>query len=61
MTALALSPEEDATLRRLVFFEGAGIALAPPLRVLRQELRARDRRLAVREPEITVRRVADYS
>lgn len=61
MTVLALSSEEDATLRRLVFFEDAGISLAPPLRVLRQELRARDRRLVVREPETTVVRVADYS
>ena len=60
MTALALSPEEDATLRRLVFFEGVGLSLAPPLRMLRTELRARDRRIVVREPEITVQRVADY-
>lgn len=60
MTATALSPEEDATLRRLVFFEGVGISLAAPLRLLRTELRARDRRLEVREPEITLSRVADY-
>jgi hypothetical protein len=61
MTELTLSPEEDATLRRLVFFEGAGISLAAPLRLLRQELRARDRRLVVREPEPALTRVADYS
>jgi hypothetical protein len=58
---LRLTPAEDGQLRRLFFFEKAGATLAPPLRVLRSELRARDQRLEVREPELTVTRISHYS
>jgi hypothetical protein len=56
-----LTPEEDGLLRRLFFFERAGATLAPPLRVLKVELRARDQRHTVREPEAAVTRVPIYA
>jgi hypothetical protein len=48
-------------LRRLFFFELAGATLAPELRVLKAELRARDQRETVREPEMAVTRVPFYA
>lgn len=50
MTGPRLSHDEDGQLRRLFFFESLGIRLAPSLRLLKQQLRARDRRHTVREP-----------
>ena len=49
--AKRLTPEEDGILRRLHFFEQSGISLAEPMRVLKAELRARDQRAEIREPE----------
>ena len=45
-----LTHDQDGMLRRLTFFEQRGIVLAPPLRRLRRQLRARDLRTEVREP-----------
>jgi hypothetical protein len=59
-TAERLTPYEDGILRRLFFFERTGATLAPPLRVLKSELRARDQRKTVRDPEISVVRVPHY-
>jgi hypothetical protein len=56
-----LTPFEDGQLRRLFFFESTGALLSPPMRILKAELRARDRRTVVREPELTVRRVPHYA
>ena len=56
-----LTPAEDAILRRLFFFETSGAQLAPPLRVLKAELRARDQRATVRDPEVAVTRVPIYA
>ena len=56
-----LTPEEDGLLRRLFFFEKAGATLAPPLRVVKAELRARDRRHTVREPEAALTRIPIYA
>jgi hypothetical protein len=56
-----LSPFEDGLLRRLFFFETSGATLAPPLRVLKAELRARDQRTTVRDPEVAVTRVPIYA
>jgi hypothetical protein len=53
-----LSSAEDGLLRRLFFFEAAGATLAPQLRVLKDELRARDQRASVRAPELAVTRAA---
>ena len=61
LTEARLSPFEDGLLRRLFFFEQTGAALAPPLRVLKAELRARDQRLDVRDPELTLHRVPHYA
>jgi hypothetical protein len=55
-----LSPSEDGLLRRLFFFESTGATLAPPLRVLKSELRQRDQRRSVRAPEVAVTRVPHY-
>jgi hypothetical protein len=55
-----LTPSEDGILRRLFFFERTGATLAPSLRVLQAELRARDQRKVVRDPEISVVRVPHY-
>lgn len=60
LTDRRLTPDEDGILRRLFFFETNGADLAPPMRSLKDELRARDQRLAVREPELTVTRVPHY-
>jgi hypothetical protein len=47
---LPVSPEEDALLRRLAQFERLGATLAPTMTVLKDEIRARDRRETIREP-----------
>ena len=60
LTDRRLTPAEDGILRRLCFFERRGARLAPPMRELKDELRARDQRIDVREPEITVLRVPHY-
>jgi hypothetical protein len=56
-----LTPYEDGILRRLFFFETTGATLAPPMRVLKAELRSRDQRTVVRAPEIVVTRVPHYA
>lgn len=56
-----LSSHEDGLLRRLFFFETAGATLAPPLRVLKAELRSRDQRTSVRDPDMSVTRVPVYA
>jgi hypothetical protein len=61
LTDKGLTPFEDGMLRRLFFFETSGATLAPPLRVLKAELRARDQRSDVRDPEVTVLRVPHYA
>jgi hypothetical protein len=45
-----MTPEEDAELRRLNYFASVGAELAIPRQMLKQELRAMDRRLEIREP-----------
>lgn len=47
---LPVSPEEDALLRRLAQFERLGATLAPTMALLKDEIRARDRRDTIREP-----------
>jgi hypothetical protein len=61
LTDKRLTPFEDGLLRRLFFFETAGATLAPPMRVLKAELRSRDQRGAVRDPEVLVTRVPIYA
>ena len=56
-----LTPYEDGLLRRLVYFETSGATLAPPMCLLKAELRARDQRSTVREPEVAVIRVPIYA
>ncbi|MEX2290023.1 MAG: hypothetical protein WD794_06825 [Mycobacteriales bacterium] len=46
-----VTPEEDGTLRRLHYLEGLGAQLAPPMRQLKDEIRARDTRAAIRDPD----------
>jgi hypothetical protein len=46
-----LTPAEDATLRRLNSLEQLGARLALPMQELKDEIRARDLRAAIREPE----------
>ena len=45
-----LTPEEDATLRRLHLMEQLGAQLSPQMKQLKHEIRARDRRIDIREP-----------
>ena len=47
---LPVTPEEDALLRRLAQFERLGATLAPTMALLKDEIRARDRRETIREP-----------
>lgn len=47
---LPVTPAEDALLRRLAQFERLGATLAPTMVVLKNEIRARDRRQTIREP-----------
>ena len=46
-----LTPEEDGTLRRLHCLERLGAELAPHLKELMDEIRRRDRRLEIRDPD----------
>jgi len=55
-----LTPSEDGVLRRLFAFVKSGSALAPAIDELKDELRSRDQRVDVREPEITIVRVPPY-
>jgi hypothetical protein len=51
-----MTPEEDATLRRLHWFERFGAELSPALRVVKAGIRSRDKRSAIREPgDLTVK------
>lgn len=45
-----LTPEEDAILRRLHWFEQMGIELSPERRALLSSIRARDKRSDIRDP-----------
>lgn len=45
------TPEEDGVLRRLHCLERLGVRLAPAMRELKDEIRQRDRRLDIRDPE----------
>jgi hypothetical protein len=47
---LPVSPTEDAILRRLAQFERLGATLAPTMALLKDEIRARDRRETIRLP-----------
>ncbi len=46
-----LTPEEDATLRRLHWFEKFGVDLSPQLRVVKASIRSRDKRAHIRDPD----------
>lgn len=46
-----LTPAEDAELRRLHYFERLGCELAPNVSAVKGQIRARDKRATVREPE----------
>ena len=46
-----LTPEEDGILRRLHCLERLGAELAPQMKRLKDEIRARDRRAQIREPD----------
>jgi hypothetical protein len=61
LTDARLTPAEDGILRRLTFFERRGARLAPPMRELKSELRARDQRTTVRDPEIVLTRIPHYA
>jgi hypothetical protein len=50
MSSPRLTRDEEGQLRRLHFFEALGVRLDPSLRLLKQQLRMRDRRHSVREP-----------
>ena len=45
-----LTPDEDAILRRLHWFERFGAELSPALRVVKATIRSRDKRSVIREP-----------
>ncbi len=46
-----LTPEEDGILRRLHCLERLGAQLAPATRELKDDIRRRDRRIEIRDPE----------
>ena len=46
-----MTPEEDATLRRLHWFERFGADLAPSLKIVKASIRARDKRAYIRDPD----------
>jgi len=46
-----LTPEEDGILRRLHCLERLGAELAPAMRELKDDIRRRDRRIEIRDPE----------
>ena len=48
-----LTPEEDGILRRLHYMERFGASLSPQMRALKDEIRKRDRRIDIRDPEET--------
>lgn len=50
VVTLPVTPAEDALLRRLAQFERLGATLAPTMRLLKDEIRARDRRETIRLP-----------
>lgn len=50
VVTLPVSPAEDALLRRLAQFERLGATLAPTMSLLKDEIRARDRRETIRLP-----------
>ncbi|MDX6286078.1 MAG: hypothetical protein QOG53_1563 [Frankiales bacterium] len=52
-TGERLSPDEDAALRRLHWFEQLGCDLSGALRTLKDGFRGRDRRAYVRDPFAT--------
>lgn len=45
-----LTPDEDAMLRRLHWFEQFGVELAPRASEVKTSIRARDQRTEIREP-----------
>jgi hypothetical protein len=51
-----LTPEEDAVLRRLHWFERFGAELSPALRVVKATIRQRDKRGVIRDPSDTALR-----
>ena len=46
-----LTPEEDAELRRLHYFERFGCELAAPVKKVKELIRARDKRAVIRDPQ----------
>ena len=46
--------DEDAVLRRLHCFEQLGCALSPQMRAVKDDIRRRDRRAEIRDPDHTV-------
>ena len=46
-----VTPEEDGTLRRLHVLEQRGAELSEPMQRLKAEIRARDLRAEIREPQ----------
>lgn len=46
-----LTPDEDATLRRLHWFERFGADLSPSLKVVKASIRSRDLRSTIRDPD----------
>ena len=46
-----VSPEEDGILRRLHLLEELGAQLSPPMQRLKAEIRAKDKRAEIREPQ----------
>jgi hypothetical protein len=46
-----VTPEEDAELRRLHWFERLGCELAAPVRAVKTSIRSRDKRAVIRDPE----------
>ncbi|GAC1444722.1 MAG: hypothetical protein NVSMB55_22060 [Mycobacteriales bacterium] len=61
LTERRLTPSEDGVLRRLVCFERLGATLAPQMRQIKDELRARDQRIEVREPELACTQIPHYA
>ena len=50
VVAQRLTPDEDHTLRRLHYFESWGTTLSDGNQLRKQEIRARDLRLTIRQP-----------
>ena len=46
-----VTPEEDGILRRLHFLEQLGAQLSEPMQRLKAEIRAKDLRAEIREPQ----------